>query len=110
MSRADVLALAASAIALAVCMHAVAARRPGSLLAPVAFGLPIVLLARTVTASDTVAEILGAVGMLTALSGLLGVVVRLDRRSREQEVRVCWRQFEEAFRRYVAEPSDQSES
>lgn len=77
MSRADVLALAGSAIALAVLMHAVGASRPSSLLAAVAFGLIIVVLACMVTASDTLAEILGAVGMLTALSGLLGIVARL---------------------------------
>jgi hypothetical protein len=107
-SRADVLALGASATALAVCMHVVAASRPSSLLVPVAFGPPIVLLACMVTANDAPAEVLGAVTALTALSGLLGLVVRMD--AREPEVRVRWRQFELAFRRYVAETSDPPES
>jgi hypothetical protein len=40
----------------------------------------------------------------------LSLVARRDRHARQQEVRVRWRQFERAFRRYVAEPSDLLES
>jgi hypothetical protein len=97
-SRADVVALRAAASALAAVMHAVGVRRPSSLLAPVAFGLPIVLLAGMVTASDTLA------------SGVLSVAARLDRDAREEAVRVRWRQFGRAFRRYVAETSDRPDS